>query len=657
MSNYQKNYMRSRRKRLTIIRQRKQKASVDQINRRFESSSDDSDGENLFQPAKLHKRIHHSSDTDSGSSHPCGLEDSDSISAQLSRTDNESDFVLDTSDDEPVPSSCSCPTQTDTKSDDNTPLRADTFQEQLQDWVQLCSIRLNHVDKLLSLLRTVLPDLNLPKSARTLLRTKPVVCTKKSGMDYIFLGVKTKLKEHLEAYPKSLFCADMPIEMSLNVDGVPVFNSKNTSMWPLLCCVHLIPATVFTCVLTYGPNKPTDHEFLREAVEELKEVLTTGIEVHGITIHFTLRAVICDAPAKAMIKCVKQFNGNYGCDRCSLKGEHVSGRHIFAQYTNLPLRSDESFRNQDNKEHHNGVSIFCDLHINMVSAFPHDYMHQLCLGVMKKLLKGWTQGIYETRDRKKTRVLKPLQASRVALLSERLVALRPHIPSPFARKPRGLHELAHWKATEFRQFLLYTGVTVLRDVLDKDLYDHFCLLCIASRILICPKLAEKYLPYARQLLIHFVEKMETLYRRSSIVYNIHSLLHLCDDVQNNGSLDNISAFPFENYLQTFKYMVRKKSDVIVQVARRISERRIIPKTIVLLPPDLKCVKPNNAYLIDNDMPVEVIQLTSAVEDEENIYECWASKTRPRQYRLHGQEARNVGMFVVVWKNLKKVLVC
>ena len=129
MSNYQKNYMRSRRKRLAIIRQRKQQASADQINRRFESSSDDSDGENLFQPAKLHKRIHHSSDTDSSSSHPCGLEDSDSISAQLSRTDNESDFVLDTSDDEPVPS---CPTQTDTESDDNTPLTRQSTEIRLE---------------------------------------------------------------------------------------------------------------------------------------------------------------------------------------------------------------------------------------------------------------------------------------------------------------------------------------------------------------------------------------------------------------------------------------------------------------------------------------------------------------------------------------------
>ena len=68
------------------------------------------------------------------------------------------------------------------------------------------------------------------------------------------------------------------------------------------CAVHLIPETVFTCVLTYGPTKPNDQEFLREAVEELKEVLASGLVAHGMTIGIALRAVICDAPAKSMVK-------------------------------------------------------------------------------------------------------------------------------------------------------------------------------------------------------------------------------------------------------------------------------------------------------------------------------------------------------------------
>ncbi|KYN40927.1 hypothetical protein ALC56_04674, partial [Trachymyrmex septentrionalis] len=34
----------------------------------------------------------------------------------------------------------------------------------------------------------------------------------------------------------------------------------------------------------------------------------------------------------------------------------------------------------------------------------------------------------------------------------------------------------------------------------------------------------------------------------SLHYNIHSLLHLCDDVHQYDVIENFSGFPFENYL-------------------------------------------------------------------------------------------------------------
>lgn len=85
-----------------------------------------------------------------------------------------------------------------------------------------------------------------------------------------------------------------------------------------------------------------------------------------------------------------------------------------------------SFRDRIQPEHHNGISPFINLpSIDMIDHFPIDYMHQVCLGVMKKLLKTWTKG-----PRKNYR----LSAAQVDLVSLNLVRMQQFIPNAFARK-------------------------------------------------------------------------------------------------------------------------------------------------------------------------------------------------------------------------------
>lgn len=43
-----------------------------------------------------------------------------------------------------------------------------------------------------------------------------------------------------------------------------------------------------------------------------------------------------------------------------------------------------------------------------------------------------------------------------------------------------------------------------------------------------------------------------IYGPDFISHNIHNFLHLSDCVKLYGSLDNFSAFPFENYMQQLK---------------------------------------------------------------------------------------------------------
>lgn len=64
----------------------------------------------------------------------------------------------------------------------------------------------------------------------------------------------------------------------------------------------------------------------------------------------------------------------------------------------------------------------------------------------------------------------------------RLNNLKEYCPSDFARRPRSLDICSKYKATEFRQFLLYTGPVVTYGILDEQLYKHFLFLHAAIRV-------------------------------------------------------------------------------------------------------------------------------------------------------------------------------
>ena len=178
-----------------------------------------------------------------------------------------------------------------------------------------------------------------------------------------------------------------------------------------------------------------------------------------------------------------------------------------------------------------------ELSVGMVTQFPLDYMHLVCLGVMRKLLLLWLKGPLACR----------LPGEMVRCVSAALVNMKSFVPHDFARKPRPLNEVDRFKATEFRLMLLYTGVVALCNKLKDVFYYNFLLLSVAMHILLSPRYCSDYCDYARQLLCLFVTNFSDLYGDQFVVYNVHSLIHLADNASTFGPLDNISCFPFENY--------------------------------------------------------------------------------------------------------------
>lgn len=154
------------------------------------------------------------------------------------------------------------------------------------------------------------------------------------------------------------------------------------------------------------------------------------------------------------------------------------------------------------------------------------------------------------------------------------------MPSEFARQPRDFQTIAQWKATECRQFLLYTGPVILQNIISKTYYKHFISLSTGIRVLCDPRLCISLNDYAHELLEWFVEKYKILYGVQYLTHNVHNLLHLANDVKTFGCFDTYSCFKFENFMASIKGKIQNAPKPLEQVINRTYEENALPiKTV------------------------------------------------------------------------------
>jgi hypothetical protein len=402
----------------------------------------------------------------------------------------------------------------------------------------------------------------LPLDPRTLLHTwHPMDIVGKCKGTFIYFGVACGLMKSLLTYKPRVL--NDTISLSIGVDGLPLFKSSNAQFWPILAKYNDLPP--FLVALYYGMEKPHSvHEYLQEFVTEMKSIGENGIIYEAKRLSVRIATFICDAPARAFMKCVKVHNSYHACDRCVSKGSW-NGRVVFDEL-DAPLRTDSQFADNAYTDHQVSVSPLKSICNELVTSFSLDYLHTVCLGVVRRIVHFWKDGPKQCR----------LGWKCLDLMSNNLLALRDNIPREFPRKPRSLKELDRFKATEFKLFLLYTGPAILKSVLSHEMYRHFMSLSVAMHILLSPTKCVLHCDYARQLLRYFVSNCATIYGKTMVVYNVHTLLHLADDVDNfKCSLQNLSAFPFENYMQTLKRYVRSARNPLAQVANRLHEFDVV----------------------------------------------------------------------------------
>jgi len=436
---------------------------------------------------------------------------------------------------------------------------------EIKQWAADNKICLNALTSLLRILNKR-SNVTFPKDGRTLMKTPRTANT--TSMDkgfYCHFGVELAIHAMIKDRISSKI-DDCLINLIVSTDGAPLAVSSGKVIWPIMCSDKLLPK-VRIIGIYYGQSKPADsNKFLEAFVNELIPLINNGVIYNEISYDIRLHAVVCDAPAKAFILKVKNHTGYDSCTKCLIHGDRIDDTTCFPMEYNHPLlRDDEVFKNFGYSEDYQiDKTILINIpFFGAISNVVLDYMHLVCLGLMKKLLFLWMKGPLKTR----------LSNFSVQKISKKLLCLKKYTPSDFPRKARSLEFIKLWKATEYRQFLLYTGPVILKTILSKNVYEHYLTLHIAIRILANTEYSKNFqlLEYADKLLNIFVKSFSRIYGAKYVSHNVHNLLHLTSDVKKFGALDVFSAFQFESYIYDLKKLIRKGEKPLQQIDKRLHE--------------------------------------------------------------------------------------
>lgn len=185
------------------------------------------------------------------------------------------------------------------------------------------------------------------------------------------------------------------IYLDFNFDGLPLFKSNNLSVWPILCrsltLESLNKPFIVGLFTAKGKPEPLDL-YLQDFIEKLNEIIENNVQIGHKIFQIRIRSFICDAPARAFIKCCVNHNSKHGCEKCNAEGKYINNRMSFP-YTSGPLRTKETFNEQIHEEHHKGISPLLQLNVktkkDLINQVPLDPMHLVYLGVMRTLLHRW----------------------------------------------------------------------------------------------------------------------------------------------------------------------------------------------------------------------------------------------------------------------------
>lgn len=414
------------------------------------------------------------------------------------------------------------------------------------------------------------------------------------------------------------------ISLTFNTDGANVFKSTKNTLWPVFFRINELPPNVrfnqnfnLLGALWFGSKEPDMSLYLAPFVKEMEDLYNEGFVWEPspgelIRTKAILLLGVFDSVAKPKVQSHHQFNGYSGCGYCYHPG--VPSNHakflmnrdaslhddLSVTYTvtkfdqiekrdkTLPVvdRKDSEIRNdmtevENIKEasrrqnldeiHVRGVkgfsALFPLIFFDLVFGFAIDYMHGILLGSCRTVTNLWLDkdSYFYIGDRA------------VRGMERRLKTITP--PTCISRRPRPLSDRIHWKANEWRSWLLFYSIPCSIGNVPGQYLRHHSLLVTACSILLKDKITKAELAKASWYLVLYVSDVQQIYGKPLMGYNFHLLLHIGKVVSLHGPIWHYSTFSFESANGFLIRLVKGTKGVVAQIAEKYSISRLINRTL------------------------------------------------------------------------------
>ena len=353
----------------------------------------------------------------------------------------------------------------------------------------------------------------------------------------------------------------------LNSDGVaPPFQSRTYKIWPVtMCILNLSPLerrkaeNIVLCALYYGRKMPNFDMLMSSATNLIESI---SFQHGSFTVKIKVINFLADLPAKASCLNIMPFHSYYGCSLCDIRGHYsrTFRKMIFplAQQSRSELRSEteHAAHASQGTARFPVMGVRGESPLKKIMSIPTDVgldtMHLVYHGVTKKFFSYLVNKKLVDIDRTND----ILESSCLPLFEK--------------RKPRAIDRACHWKASEWKNFLLYFSVVCLHH--SENTPSEFILinliLSTAVYLLTSNGVSETDITAAEELILMFQKFVNIYLGRANMVYSVHALVHLPEQVRRFGPLWVTSASVFESAFGIMKSFVKGSRNEGKQIIER-----------------------------------------------------------------------------------------